>query len=165
VRFIGTDQEGMVFLLEPQEHEELIRVLRLYPRTPAAYHRASRTDPATLGADPQAILDAAMTEHRAASQTELTLYLAAPDVFTKEKKGVRWRLAAGKREWILQVLNDVRVGLWIEAGCPARLESVSGGLGREAIQRAWLMEAAGFFQMRILEAVHGRGRHRGGEAG
>jgi len=51
---------------------------------------------------------------------------------------------------LLQVLNDVRIGSWIELGSPERpLEA----LGAKTAPAVWAMEMAGAFQMSLLELL------------
>ena len=54
----------------------------------------------------------------------------------------------------LQVLNDIRVGSWIQLGEPDPMSEMSQPLNEQTMILAWTMEIAGLFQNSLLEAAH-----------
>ena len=54
-------------------------------------------------------------------------------------------------EWLLEILNDIRVGSWLALGAPEDLESLR--VGEEPSIDLLFMELAGFFQMQIIHAI------------
>ena len=55
-------------------------------------------------------------------------------------------------DWMLQILNDVRVGCWVKLGRP-ELESVpKPNLTGQAARNMAALEMSGYFQMVMLEA-------------
>jgi hypothetical protein len=82
--------------------------------------------------------------------------LAQPGRFAEEELGFRFALTHSEMEWLLQLLNDVRVGSWIQLGEPDGNSNIFGPeqkLTEQTIQLAWTMEMAGLFVHEILEAI------------
>ncbi len=150
---IGADEESVVFQLSARERETLIEILQAYPVVPPAHQQLSRElkDP-HLG-EYQHLLDEALAEQRAANKRHLQEWLGAPERFQKASSGCRFRLDRADSEWLLQVLNDIRVGHWLLLGSPdpSRLKLNNF---RPKMLPIWLaMEMSGYFQMTVLEAL------------
>ena len=64
-------------------------------------------------------------------------------------------LSGSELEWLLQVLNDIRVGSWIILGSP---EQWFEAATPQTAPHLWAMELAGAFEMAFLPAVEGRNR-------
>ena len=138
------------FQLSPREKDLLLVVLRLYPRVPPAHQ------PLTKSPDPdpadQRLLDEALAESRAQNQRQLQALLSDPNRLKREDRIWRLTLSGSEVEWLLQVLNDVRVGSWIRIGSPA---APLKALNTDNAPDLWAMEMAGSFQMRFLELLNG----------
>jgi hypothetical protein len=59
-------------------------------------------------------------------------------------------------EWLLQVLNDVRVGSWLLLGSPDGPAETLAKLSHETASHFWSMEVAGQFQMVLINAMNRR---------
>ena len=71
--------------------------------------------------DPEAnqqLLDEALAEQRAENRRQLQALLADPRRFAHTETGARLSLSPAEVEWLLQVLNDIRVGSWVRLGSP-----------------------------------------------
>jgi len=154
VKLLAADKDWLRFQLSDGEKAVLLDVLGLYPCVPPAYHRLSREPRDNADRERQRLLDEALAEQRAQHRRLLQALLHNPDTF--RKVGTRWQmtLRRGDFDWLLQVLNDVRVGSWIALGSP---EQLPRKLPRDAAQaaHACAMELAGLFQMVLLDAVEG----------
>jgi hypothetical protein len=137
------------FQLTHREKDLLLHVLGLYPRIPPGHQPLSRG--AESEESNQRLLDDALAETRAQNQQELRTLLADPARLRKEGRGWCLTLSSGDFEWLLQVLNDVRVGSWILLGSP---ETPLEVLNAESAPNLWAMEMAGSFQMRFLELLN-----------
>jgi hypothetical protein len=83
----------------------------------------------------------------------LTQLFADDRAFFKEADGdFQFTLTGEQLEWLLRVLNEVRVGSWVRLGRPelaaARKIRLTGAYGR--LYTA--MELCGYFQANLLEA-------------
>lgn len=154
MKLLKADKDHLRFRLSAGEKAVLLDVLALYPRVPPAHHRLSREERDDSDRERQRLLDEALAEQRAQNRRLLRTLLQQPDTF--RKVGAYWQMTVrrGDFEWLLQVLNDVRVGSWIALGSP---EELPKKLPRDATRAAdaCAMELAGLFQMALIEAVEG----------
>ncbi|HWN94528.1 MAG TPA: hypothetical protein VNT99_05825 [Methylomirabilota bacterium] len=149
---VRADEQSVVFQLSSSERDALIQILQTYPAMPAGPYGGSKERNNPQAAEYQRLLDEALAEKRAAHKRHLDAWLAAPDRFHKTKAGCRLTLERADSEWLLQVLNDIRVGHWLELGSPEVGELKPARLAEKAITTWLAMEMSGFFQMSILEA-------------
>jgi hypothetical protein len=117
-------------------------LLSIYPCVPRAHARL--THQATLPeADAnQQLLEEALAAQRAIVRRQLALMFE--DL----------RLSESEVEFLLQALNDIRVGNWIQMGSPDTWPDPFEADDRQA-PHGWAMEAAGFFQSQILNGLEG----------
>jgi hypothetical protein len=155
VKRVSADEQSVVFQLRAPEHEALLDILQTYPVVPPAHQMVSKELKDAHAADYQHLLDEALAEQRAANKKHLHAWLATPERFKKNKAGFRFTLERADSEWLLQVLNDIRVGHWLRLGSPEPGDLKPQHLNHDQLP-AWLaMEMSGYFQMGILEAVGG----------
>ena len=152
---IRHDEEAVTFQLSRQERDALLEVLQRYPVVPPAHHALSKDANDPRAAEHQRLLTESLAEQRAANRQHLQTWLAAPARFAKAKVGYQFTLERSDSEWLLQVLNDIRVGSWLRLGSPE-----SSAFRPQAIDAALLpawfaMEMSGYFQVHILEALRG----------
>jgi hypothetical protein len=152
VKRVRADATSVVFQIAPREREALLEILQTYPVVPPAHQNVSRTKDARA-AECQRLLDEALAEQRAANKNHLQAWLATPGRFKETKSGYRFTLDRSDGDWLLQVLNDIRVGHWLRLGSPELGELKPENLDANLLP-AWIaMELSGYFQMSILEAL------------
>src|SRR5262249_1175988 len=102
----------------------------------------------------QHLLDEALAEQRTENHKLLQNFLSDPLRLVPIKKpgddGFRLTVSPGEFEWLLQILNDIRVGSWIKLGSPEGPKLV---LNAATMPHVWAMEASGQFQMQLLAAM------------
>jgi hypothetical protein len=152
VKRVGADEQSIVFQLSGPERDALIHILQAYPVIPAAPYGVSKEVNDSQVIEFQRLLDEALAEQRGANKRHLDAWLASPDRFHKNKAGCRLTLERADSEWLLQVLNDIRVGHWLELGSPEVGELKPAHLPQTAVPTWLAMEMSGYFQMSILEA-------------
>jgi hypothetical protein len=150
VKLARTTKNKLYFRLTRQEKDLLLAVLKLYPRIPETYQplsRSSRPDESN-----QRLLDESLAEHRAGNRKQLEALLTDPKKLSETKSG--WRLAVTRSdiEWLLKILNDIRVGSWAALGSP---EECTGPMNPATLPHIWAMNVAGAFQMEFLEELEG----------
>jgi hypothetical protein len=74
----------------------------------------------------------------------------APDRWRPQGKNVLLKLELAEMEWLLQVLNDIRVGSWLALGAPD--EDQPPQLTAESFRQVVALEACGAFQSLLLMA-------------
>jgi hypothetical protein len=156
VKLIRTRQQKHVFDLGRKEKQLLLAVLGRYPVVPPAHQRLSKSAPADGHDSNQRLLDEALAEHRRENAGQLRELLRDTRRFRDTETGCRVTLSAADLEWLLQVLNDIRVGSWIRLGSPEN-DLRDFELNETTAPHAWAMELAGYFQMNLLEALERRG--------
>ena len=150
---ISADDKAIVFLLNERERDALVQILQTYPVLPPAHQAVSKELKEAQVTEYQHLLNEALAEQRAAYLRQLHAWLAAPGRFRKTKTGLRLKLARADSEWLLQVLNDIRVGHWLRLGSPEISELNPESLEPKLVP-AWVaMQLSGLFQMSILEAL------------
>lgn len=152
MKLIRTTKTRLLFHLGHWETHLFLEVLNLYPCLPPAHHKLSRAGRLPEPEANQQLLDEALAEHRAENKKQLQALLADPRRFAPTEKGGRLSLPPTEVEWVLQVLNDIRVGSWVLLGSPDK-ESVHLNETTAPHQRA--MEIAGYFEAQLLEALGG----------
>lgn len=148
MKFLRVEDDQSVFHLEKREKELLVILLRQYPVIPPAHHRLSKSTAPTNAAN-QKLLDDALAEQRNENKKLVDAFLADPQRFSETDTFCRLKLTAAETEWLLQVLNDIRVGSWILAGSPEELPHAD--FADWTAPEVWAMELAGFFQMSLLK--------------
>jgi hypothetical protein len=150
MKCVNSGPGAYVFLLGKREKQLLIDLLRGYPRVPAEHHKLSKSA-AEANAESQRLLNEALSDQRKSNKSILTAFLNDPNRFHDTGHGVSLTLSAAEFDWLLEILNDIRVGSWVALGCPEDLESVR--LLTEPSPDLWFMELAGVFPMQLLHAL------------
>ena len=142
-----------VFYLEEEEKTLLFALLERYPVMPPVYQPLSRT---ARGGEPgtdQRLLEEALAEHRRENRKHLQQLLKSGHRIRTMASGFRLSLSDTEIEWLLQMLNDVRVGSWIALGAPED-DLCDFELNETTVMHAWAMEMAGYFQSGFLAALN-----------
>jgi hypothetical protein len=148
MRLLRQTKDRFVYHLGKRERDLLLVVLRLYPRLPPAHQQLSKSGTVPDYEENQHLLDEALAEHRRENRERLEEMLSAPNRFKEASSGCQLTLSPSEREWLLQVLNDIRVGSWVRLGSP---ENGPKEVTKENAPDLWTMEAAGAFQMGFLQ--------------
>jgi hypothetical protein len=152
MKLVRSSKTRLLFHLGQRETRLLLRILKLYPRVPPAHLQLTRSKTLPDRDANQHLLDEALAEQRAENRKHLLALLADPRRFVHIETGSRLSLPPGDIEWLLQVLNDIRIGSWVRLGSP---EAKPPKLNDATTPDFLAMEVAGYFQMRLLEALQG----------
>jgi hypothetical protein len=155
VKLIRVTKGNFLFQLGKREKHLLVQVLRLYPRIPPATFRLSKSGKLPDAEANQRLLEESLAEQREENRKILQAFLTDPRRFIDTESGIRLSLSPSELEWLLQILNDVRVGSWIVLGSPQQGMEFKL-LNDKTAPDFWAMEMSGQFQMRFLEAVEKR---------
>jgi hypothetical protein len=143
---------SFVFAISRREKDLLLVTLKLYPLLDASYHQLSR-NPKTTGKADQEWLEEAMEQQQQDHKKKLGQFFNNDRRFFKDGPGdLRFTLTGEQMEWLLRVLNEIRVGSWVRLGRPemdtARKTHPTGAQARLFMA----MELSGYFQSTLLEA-------------
>ncbi len=150
MNFIKADKDKFSFQIGAKEKRLLFQVLGLYPLIPSAHAQLSKSEER---AEDQQLLEQALTAQRQEHKKRVQAMLKARSFFRANKKGFRFSLKAAQVEWLLQVLNDVRVGSWLALGSPDGALEILAALNEKTAPYLWAMEVAGQFQMELLKSL------------
>lgn len=137
------------FQMAPRERELFAIILGLYPVIPSAHQplsKSSMPDKAN-----QRLLDEALAEQRKENRKLVENLLTDPGRFRETAGAIEMTLTAAEMEWVLQVLNDVRVGNWILLGSPEEPQQFSPQ--SESARFVMAMDLACMFQSYFLDAI------------
>ena len=155
MRFVRSQNEKFIFSLSQVEHRIFVEILRLYPLVPASHQTLSKTLKGRQASEAQHLLDEALAEQRTKHKADLDKWLRAKGRFYRTKTGCNLHLRHDNVEWLLQVLNDIRIGSWLLLGSPD--DRVEPDDIEPEFHRIWAaMEVSGMFQMALLHAMEQR---------
>jgi hypothetical protein len=151
VKLLRAGKNGHVFHLGQREKQLLLETLKLYPLVPAAHHRLSKAGKGPNADEDQRILEEALAEQRQENRRQVLAMLNEPQRFREKKSGFELTLTPAQVEWLLQVLNDVRVGSWLTLGEPEPGEEPE--LTKQNVKYHVAMELCGLFESALLVAL------------
>jgi hypothetical protein len=153
VKLLKRDDTHLSFLIGKREREMFFSLLQRYPVLLAA-HYSHRHPPKTEESKKnQDVIQEALAEQQKENRRQLEQLLAQPGRFVENDLGFTFRLTDSEIEWLLQVLNDIKVGSWVQLGEPGPHKPDSTPLTEQTMSLYWSMEIAGLFQHTLLEAT------------
>jgi hypothetical protein len=152
VKLIRATKDNFLFELSQREKLVLFHVLHLYPRIPPATFRLSKSSDLPDAEANQRLLDESLNEQREKNRRTVEAFMADPHHFSDREGGSHLSVSPPQLEWLLQILNDVRVGSWINLGSPKKRVTPELVNEKDAPD-FWAMELSGLFQMFFLKAL------------
>jgi hypothetical protein len=107
--------------------------------------------PSADDGEAQQMLDDALAEQRRENRGHILALLNDSDRFRDTAHGLELTLAPAQMEWLLQVLNDVRVGSWLALGEPE--EGETPRLDQPDAHYWVTLEVCGLYQSVLLSAL------------
>ncbi len=156
MKLIRTKREKLVFEISLPEKRLLFEVLKLYPLISATHHRLSKTARSAQHDENQRLLEESLAAQREENRKNVRAMLDKPGRFQEAASGFQLTLSGPEIEWLLQVLNDVRVGSWIALGSPDPEQGKKIVFNEKILPRFRMMELAGAFEIVFLDALSGR---------
>jgi hypothetical protein len=148
-------QKKFQFEIDRTEKYLLFHVLQLYPVVPASHHRLSKDRHIPNREENQHLLDEALKAQRMEQRKQVESLLKDPHRFVESEDGYRISFTREEIEWLLQVLNDVRVGSWIAMGSPDLQTENKKRLTKQAMPHVMAMDVAVFFETIFLNPITG----------
>jgi len=151
VKLIRSDKHGIVFHVGKREQQLLLETIKLYPLVPASHYRLSQGGQGPKADENQRLLEEALAEQRQENRRQVQAMLNAPQRFRETKSGLELTLTSAQVEWLLQVLNDVRVGSWLALGEPESGEEPA--VTEQNAKYFFALDVCGLFQSVLLAAL------------
>jgi Domain of unknown function (DUF2017) len=152
VKLIERDGESFLFHISKREKGLLFEVLKLYPLIPIAHHRVSQAAATPSVQETQKLLESALADRTRENKRQLLAMLNQEARLQETDGAQRLMLSAPQMEWLLQVLNDIRVGSWLILGEPDEKKGKPIEVNDENARYYAAMEFCGLFQMTLLDA-------------
>ncbi len=152
----------IVFRFHQNGRAQLVSLLQCYPLPVKWDVELSRNDPDGELEEDRQFLEETLEKKREAMAEGLQRFLDSPTIFQSSDEGDFLRLPMDRVDWLLQVLNDLRISAWRLLGCPdgdekkALEELIQGEMPMESMQKAQLfilLELAGYYQSVILDGI------------
>ena len=160
MKLLRRHRETLVFELGARERELVIHALRLYPQLNPDYHRVSQAKRGRRFDEAQQLLVESMAERYAENRRLVATFikdkLGGEAVGGQERRArakCQLTLTRGQADWLLEVLNDVRVGSWVKLGRPDQESVRSMNLSVDNVAAFGAMEFCGYLQTMLLEAL------------
>ena len=118
MKFLRAEGDRFALEMAPGEKATLLHLLKLYPLVPEAYHRLSKDNNLPHREENQRLLDDALRTQREQNKKEIFALISSPTRFAEVAGASRVVFTRAEIEWLLQVINDVRLGSWIALGSP-----------------------------------------------
>ncbi|HEX5218946.1 MAG TPA: hypothetical protein VFZ59_05215 [Verrucomicrobiae bacterium] len=150
MKLLRSGKSVFVFQLSPREKQVLLETLELYPLVPASHHRLSNTGSPSESDENQRLLEESLAEQRKENRKQVQAMLEQPERFRETKNGLQFSLKHSEVEWLLQVLNDIRVGSWLALGEPEPGELPE--ISKQNLRYLMAMEVCGAFESLLLSA-------------
>lgn len=125
--------------------------LKLYPLVPPAHHRIASPEQPPVNEEFQRLLDEALTEDRRQKREQILKLFNELQHTSPSSHGVELTLSRSQVDWLLQVLNDVRVGSWLALGEP-ELDAIPD-LNEQNARFLIALKVCGMFQSVLLAAL------------
>ena len=149
MKLVKQNKSGWQYLLKKHEARFLRVLVNQLPSASIAPVRISKTDADPQAVERQALLQEALTEHRAELKRQAGNLVSAGK-FKPTGNGELFRLTSEERETLLQILNDIRIESWRALGGPEVLEMDPSMLPQEQLRPFQLMHLAGYFEYHLL---------------
>ena len=153
VRVENFSPQTRVFVIQliKQEHECLLSVLACYPELDVYIQPLSRRD--AVNEDHQRLLNEAMAEQRQARLAKLHEFIKGKPARIKRDDSGKFRLTINTEdvEWLLRIINEIRVGCWIRLGRLEMEELSKRELSPAELRTRGIMDLCAYFQAELLE--------------
>ena len=155
MKLIRTKRDKFVFEISLSEKRLLFEVLKLYPLISPTHHRLTKSARTAKHDENQRLLEESLAAQREENRKNVRAMLDEPGHFKEMASGFQLTLSGPEIEWLLQVLNDVRVGSWIALGSPDPESGKKILFNEKLLPHFRMMELAGAFEMVFLDALSG----------
>lgn len=158
MKYLKSHGETLVFQVGERERKLFVHTLRMYPQLNPDYHRiVNKSSDAKKLLSHQTELREAMTEQHRANRDLVEEFIARKLTPALPEPGASVAhvvtLTRGQVDWLLEVLNDVRVGSWVKLGRPDQNTTRGLQVKSENVVAISGMEFSGYLQMILLEAL------------
>jgi hypothetical protein len=157
MKLIRRQKDKLTYEFSVREEQTLLReILELFPLVPLTQHRLSRmADNIPDSKANQHLLEESLKAHQAETQKWVKSFLKDSGRFETTKSGINFTAARSEIEFLLQVLNDIRIGSWLLLGSPEMEQVVKLMINKQNAVLVHRMELAGLFESFFMKTISG----------
>lgn len=141
--------------LDQEEWQALKDLVTQYPKTPADHHSlTSKDDPDPDLKQSDDWLKESSGTHQSERLRQLNAWIhSIHPVKMKDPPTYTLELDPPKADWLIEILNDIRVGCWLNLGCPTPDDLTGAEWRKEEWASIWAMELSGMYQSVLLKCL------------
>ena len=150
VRLVVSEGSRLILELTQRDGEVLGDLLSLYPIKASTYYRLSKQK------DPRAdhkLLDQILSEKKAESKRRLATFISELKRLPAHNGKIRLHLDRVQIDWLLQVLNELRVGSWFALGSPDEKHGEAPQITERTAAYFCALRLTDYFQSNLLQAL------------
>jgi hypothetical protein len=136
------------------EGDCLKSMLSQFPVTANIHAKISKTDADPKSIEREKLLNESLAEHRRELKKQAANLMGAGKL-KRGENGYLLTLNPEEREFLLQILNDIRMGCWHVLGEPEELEPEGPPQTEKEMVFYSLMNLAGYFEASLLQVPGG----------
>lgn len=137
-----------------EAEEDLVRdVFSAYPLVANESRELTKSDGHEDLQEDTELLRSSIAEHNQLSRVRLDKWLADPDTFRRIEEQRVLTIKTEDTDWMLQILNDLRIGSWQQLDCPSQEELSQVSLNSETFRPLCTMEFSGILQSILLSQM------------
>ncbi|MDX1951312.1 MAG: hypothetical protein SFY81_03960 [Verrucomicrobiota bacterium] len=152
MRLLKFEGENFVFRFEKIDKQILFCLLRRYPACSAPLTPETMKEGEVIGPDLH-LLEASLEEQRVGHRKQVEAILSDEGRFQEDELGYRFYLTEPQIDCLLQILNNISVGSWLQLGRPNPQMGKGSQITEKNIELAWAMDSARLFQSELLKAL------------
>lgn len=150
MRLIEANQGRTVIELGEAEWAFFQDLLHQYPLVPNDKRELTRKGEGDEFDADTDLLRTNLEDLTGSNRKRLQKWLNNPDTFSQGTDHGQLTVQALDRDWLLQILNDLRVGSWQQLGCPNTTAINELELETSNFRALWCMELVGLLQSYLL---------------
>lgn len=151
MNLVSANEHGVVFGVHSGERELFERTLERYPVIPGARAPLTREGSEEDLAEAQEMLETLTREAKAENVRRVADFLRKPRQFEAKDGVLRLNVARGELNWLLEIVNEIRVGVWSRLGEP---DPGNIPFNTSNIEDWIAMEYCAEIQMNLLEVLN-----------
>ncbi|MDB6055451.1 MAG: hypothetical protein JWN25_2974 [Verrucomicrobiales bacterium] len=149
--FVHLKKDQFFFQLGTLDKALLFQLIERYPLVPPNHFQTSVHPEKDL--ESQFINDL-LIEERQENKKKLNGFFTSVRKFSGAgEEGSLLAISFSEMQWLLQVLNDIRVGAWIQLGSPDESGMERFDEGHQLNEQSWAMNLSSRFQGELLSAL------------
>ncbi len=154
MKLLRRSDDQVLIELEAAERFVITELLKRYPVLPADHFQLSKCSDEEGIEEDEAFLHETLSDEQKSNRREITKFLEGENGFKPVGDAYQVTLTRERIEWLLQIVNDIRVGSWAMLGSPDEIHEVDElSTDPQKASLAFAMEISTVVQSILLAAL------------